>query len=66
MKGIGNKTTGDGTLFSGPAVMRFYGPGVARQGDPAFCYDGVPVAFEGDRCASGFALIFSLPAASAS
>jgi uncharacterized Zn-binding protein involved in type VI secretion len=78
---IGDKTTGGGTVLSGSSDMRFEGVGVAREGDPVRCRshgrtviaeghpafrdNGVPVAFDGHRCACGCALISSLPVAGA-
>ncbi|KFE52070.1 PAAR domain-containing protein [Pseudomonas syringae] len=87
MKGIiriGDKTTSGGSVLSGSEVMKFFGIGVARVGDPVICPipihgptviaeghpkfkdHGVPVAFNGHRCACGCALISSLPDAGAS
>ncbi|NUT78859.1 PAAR domain-containing protein [Pseudomonas sp. C1C7] len=43
-----------------------HGHTVIAEGNPAFCDNGVPVAFDGHRCACGCTLISSMPAAGAS
>jgi uncharacterized Zn-binding protein involved in type VI secretion len=43
-----------------------HGRTVIAEGNPAFTDDGIPVAFDGHRCACGCALITSLPDAGAS
>lgn len=73
---LGDKTTHGGTVVSASATMRFHGVPVARLGDsvtcpqhhltviseghPTFTDNGVPVAFDGHRCACGCRLISSL------
>jgi uncharacterized Zn-binding protein involved in type VI secretion len=45
---------------------RSHGRTVIAEGHPAFRDNGVPVAFDGHRCACGCALVSSLPVARAS
>ncbi|WP_236200016.1 PAAR domain-containing protein [Pseudomonas pseudonitroreducens] len=79
---IGDKTTSGGSVLTGSPNRKFHGIGVARVGDqvscpahgptvvseghPTFRDNGVPIAFQGHRCACGCALITSLPEATAS
>jgi len=79
---IGDKTTSGGSVLTGSPNRKFHGIGVARVGDRVSCPahgptvvseghstfrdNGVPIAFQGHRCACGCALITSLPEATAS
>lgn len=74
---VGDKTTSGGSVISGSTEWILNGLGAARLGDPVKCSAhgltviaegnpdvcdvGVPVAFNGHRCACGCALITSLP-----
>jgi uncharacterized Zn-binding protein involved in type VI secretion len=60
--GIGVAREGDPVLCPIPG----HGRTVIAEGHPAFKDDGLPVAFQGHRCACGCTLISSLPAAGAS
>ncbi|MBD9461245.1 PAAR domain-containing protein [Pseudomonas sp. PDM05] len=60
-RGIGAARQGD--LVSCPVPG--HGQTVIAEGHPAFRDHGLPVAFDGHRCACGCALISSLPAVSA-
>lgn len=46
--------------------IKGHGPTVIAEGHPTFKDNGVPVAFDGHRCACGCSLISSLPQATAS
>lgn len=46
--------------------IKGHGPTVIAEGHPTFKDNGVPVAFDGHRCACGCKLISSLPQATAS
>ncbi|MGV3347112.1 PAAR domain-containing protein [Enterobacteriaceae bacterium LUAb1] len=46
--------------------IKGHGPTVIAEGHPTFKDNGVPVAFDGHRCACGCQLISSLPQATAS
>ncbi|MNF44992.1 PAAR motif protein [compost metagenome] len=60
--GIGVAREGDPVRCPVPG----HGRTVIAEGHPAFRDNGVPVAFDGHRCACGCALISSLPVAGAS
>lgn len=60
--GIGVARVGDPVICPIP----IHGPTVIAEGHPTFKDHGVPVAFDGHRCACGCALISSLPQAGAS
>lgn len=73
---VGDKTSSGGSVISGSAEWILNGLGAARLGDPVQCSAhgptviaegnpdvcdvGVPVAFNGHRCACGCALLTSL------
>ena len=59
--GIGVAREGDPVRCLVPG----HGRTVVAEGDPAFRDNGVPVAFDGHRCACGCVLISSLPVAGA-
>lgn len=62
-------------IFSGIGVARLgdpiicpiigHGPNIIAEGHPTFLDHGIPVAFDGHRCACGCALLTSLPQAAA-
>ncbi|WP_297207355.1 PAAR domain-containing protein [uncultured Pluralibacter sp.] len=62
-------------IFSGIGVARMgdpvncpiigHGPTTIAEGHPTFMDNGIPVAFNGHRCACGCVLITSLPQAAA-
>ena len=60
--GMGAARLGDPVSCSIPG----HGPTVIAEGNPDFCDDGVPVAFDGHRCACGCLLLSSLPDVTAS
>jgi len=63
------KFSGTGVARQGDPVscpIKGHGPTVIAEGHPTFKDNGVPVAFDGHRCACGCPLISSLPQATAS
>ncbi|WP_341523733.1 PAAR domain-containing protein [Pseudomonas sp. G.S.17] len=59
--GIGAARLGDPVLCPIPG----HGRTIIAEGNPTYCDNGVPVAFDGHLCACGCALISSLSAATA-